>query len=117
MTAIENSAVGAVDQPDTTAMNALAASTIGYAMDGFDLLILGFILRAISAELHLTPAQAGSLVTWTLIGAVVGGILFRLFGILPGLESIAISLRDVVSAFTGSILFLVGLWFWQKRGA
>jgi hypothetical protein len=48
---------------------------------------------------------------------LVGGILFRLFGILPGLESIAISLRDVVSAFTGSILFLVGLWFWQKRGA
>ena len=26
-------------------------------MDGFDLLILGFMLRAISAELHLTPAQ------------------------------------------------------------
>jgi len=52
-----------------------------------------------------------------LVGAVVGGILFRLFGILPDLESISISLRDVVSAFTGSILFLVGLWFWQKRGA
>ena len=49
---------------------ALAASAIGYAMDGFDLLILGFMLRAISAELHLTPPQAGSLVTWTLIGAV-----------------------------------------------
>ena len=45
-------------------------------MDGFDLLILGFMLRAISAELHLTPPQAGSLITWTLIGAVVGGILF-----------------------------------------
>jgi uncharacterized membrane protein YeaQ/YmgE (transglycosylase-associated protein family) len=50
-----------------------------------------------------------------LVGAVVGGVLFRLFGILPGLESIAISLRDVVSAFTGSILFLIGLWLWQKR--
>ena len=52
-----------------------------------------------------------------LVGAVVGGLLFRLFGILPDLESISISLRDVVSAFTGSILFLIGLWFWQKRGA
>jgi len=52
-----------------------------------------------------------------LVGAVVGGVLFRLFGILPGLESIAISLRDVVSAFTGSILFLLGLWLWQKRSA
>jgi len=51
-----------------------------------------------------------------LVGAVVGGILFRLFGIFPGLEAISISLRDVVSAFTGSLLFLIGLWLWQKRG-
>jgi len=31
---------------------ALAGSAIGYAMDGFDLLILGFMLPAISAELR-----------------------------------------------------------------
>jgi uncharacterized membrane protein YeaQ/YmgE (transglycosylase-associated protein family) len=49
-----------------------------------------------------------------LVGALVGGLLFRLFGILPGLENISISLRDVVSAFVGSILFLAGLWFWQR---
>ena len=55
---------------------ALVGSAVGYAMDGFDLLILGFMLSAISADLNLTPAQSGSLVTWTLIGAVVGGILF-----------------------------------------
>ena len=55
---------------------ALIGSSVGYAMDGFDLLILGFMLSAISADLNLTPAQSGSLVTWTLIGAVVGGIVF-----------------------------------------
>jgi uncharacterized membrane protein YeaQ/YmgE (transglycosylase-associated protein family) len=49
-----------------------------------------------------------------LVGALVGGLLFRLFGILPGLENISISLRDIVSAFVGSILFLAGLWFWQR---
>jgi uncharacterized membrane protein YeaQ/YmgE (transglycosylase-associated protein family) len=72
---------------------------------------------------------AGALVRWQregfgwwtnlgigLVGAVVGGLLFRLFGILPSFESISISLRDVVSAFTGSILFLIGLWLWQRRG-
>jgi uncharacterized membrane protein YeaQ/YmgE (transglycosylase-associated protein family) len=72
---------------------------------------------------------AGALVRWQregfgwwtnlgigLVGAVVGGLLFRLFGILPSLESISISLRDVVSAFSGSILFLIGLWLWQRRG-
>jgi uncharacterized membrane protein YeaQ/YmgE (transglycosylase-associated protein family) len=50
-----------------------------------------------------------------LVGALVGGALFRLFGIWPGLESISISLRDVVSAVIGSMLFLGGLWLWQKR--
>lgn len=70
---------------------------------------------------------AGALVRWQkvgfgwwtnlgigLIGALVGGVLFQLFGILPGLEAIAISLRDIVSAFIGSMLFLLGLWVWQR---
>ena len=52
----------------------LAGSAIGYAMDGFDLLILGFMLRAIAADLGLSPAQSASLVTATLIGAVLGGV-------------------------------------------
>ncbi|KJG71722.1 hypothetical protein UA70_05480 [Raoultella planticola] len=52
----------------------MVAAISGYAMDGFDLLILGFMLPAISVSLALTTSQAGSLVTWTLIGAVLGGI-------------------------------------------
>lgn len=55
---------------------ALIASVLGYAMDGFDLLILGFMLPVITADLHLSSAQGGSLVTWTLIGAVAGGLIF-----------------------------------------
>jgi MFS family permease len=55
---------------------ALIASVLGYAMDGFDLLILGFMLPVIAVDLHLSSTQAGSLVTWTLIGAVAGGVIF-----------------------------------------
>ena len=55
---------------------ALAGSVIGYSMDGFDQMILGFMLLAISADLALTSTQAGSLVTATLIGAVAGGFIF-----------------------------------------
>lgn len=29
-----------------------------------------------------------------LIGALVGGLLFRLFGLFPGLDNVVISLRD-----------------------
>ena len=42
---------------------ALISSAVGYAMDGFDLLILGFMLTAISADLHLTSTQP---VLWSL---------------------------------------------------
>lgn len=45
-------------------------------MDGFDLLILSFMLREISTDLDLNPEQAASLVTATLFGAVVGGLAF-----------------------------------------
>ena len=58
------------------ARRALLGSAVGYAMDGFDLLILGFMLSAIAKSLHLAPAQLGSLVSFTLIGAVVGGVVF-----------------------------------------
>lgn len=45
-----------------------------------------------------------------LAGALIGGLLFRLFGFFPQLDQIAISLRDVVSALVGSLLVLLGLW-------
>jgi MFS family permease len=59
---------------DRYARRALMASATGYAMDGFDLLILSFMLPTLIASLHLSGAQAGSVVTWTLVGAVVGGL-------------------------------------------
>ena len=49
-----------------------------------------------------------------LIGAVIGGFLFRLFGLFPGLDKVAISLRDVVAAVVGSLLVLAALWLWQR---
>ncbi|MDX3905984.1 MAG: MFS transporter [Pigmentiphaga sp.] len=67
---------GAVNEGESYARKAVIASTVGYALDGFDLLILGFILAAISSDLGLSSTQAGSLVTWTLVGAVVGGVVF-----------------------------------------
>ncbi|MHA6851337.1 MFS transporter [Ralstonia pseudosolanacearum] len=63
-------------RPFGYAWKALAGSAVGYAMDGFDLLMLGFMLPAISAALALTPGESGALVTWTLVGAVAGGIVF-----------------------------------------
>ena len=49
-----------------------------------------------------------------LVGAIVGGLLFRLLGLLPGLDQISISLRDVVAAFVGSLIILAAIWLWQR---
>ena len=59
-----------------SAWKSLWGSAIGYAMDGFDLLILGFILRQISADLSLSSQQGATLVTATLGGTVLGGVIF-----------------------------------------
>src|ERR1043165_8490113 len=99
-----------MERPDTTAMKALAASTIGYAMDGFDLLILGFMLRAISTDLSLTPPQAGSLITWTLIGAVVGGILFGILSDYYGRVKVLTWTILLFAVFTGLCAFAQGYW-------
>ncbi len=45
-----------------------------------------------------------------LVGALIGGLIFTLFGIWPGLDAIAISLRDIIAAFVGSLIFLLVLW-------
>src|SRR3954468_23196342 len=110
MTTIDARGTPALDRPDNTAMKALAASTIGYAMDGFDLLILGFMLRAISAALHLTPAQAGSLITWTLIGAVVGGILFGILADYYGRVRVLTWTILLFAVFTGMCALAQGYW-------
>ena len=58
------------DRVTSSAWKALAGSALGYAMDGFDLLILGFMLRIISIDLHLSPADKGLMVaTPVLAGA------------------------------------------------
>jgi len=49
-----------------------------------------------------------------LVGALVGGLVFRLFGIFPGLDKIAISLRYIVAALIGSLLVLALIWLWQR---
>ncbi len=52
-------------------------------------------------------------------GALLGGILFRVFRLFPNLDKFSVSMRDLISALIGSLLVLLILWVWQrlpKRG-
>lgn len=98
------------DQVDKYGWKALLGSAVGYAMDGFDLLILGFMLTAISADLALTPAQGGSLVTWTLIGAVAGGVIFGALSDKFGRVRVLTWTIILFAVFTGLCAFAQGYW-------
>lgn len=95
---------------DAYAKKALIGSALGYGMDGFDLLILGFMLSAIAAELHLTRAEAGSVVTWTLLGAVAGGIIFGILSDYYGRVRVLTWTVLLFAIFTGACAFAQGYW-------
>ncbi len=102
--------LGAADRVTVYGWKALAGSVIGYSMDGFDLLILGFMLAAISADLNLTNAQAGSLVTWTLLGAVLGGFIFGSLSDHFGRVRVLTWTILIFAAFTGLCAIARGYW-------
>lgn len=102
--------LGAVDKVDDYARKALIASAIGYAMDGFDLLILGFMLGDIKKDLLLTDAQTASLVTFTLIGAVVGGIVFGMLSDRFGRIRMLTWTILIFAVFTGLCALAQGYW-------
>jgi MFS family permease len=98
-------AIDAKDKVTVYAWKALAGSVVGYSMDGFDQMILGFMLVAISADLALTTTQAGSLVTATLIGAVAGGFIFGTLSDKFGRIRVLAWTILVFAAFTGLCAF------------
>jgi len=100
----------AEDRVTVYGWKALAGSLLGYAMDGFDLLILGFMLAAISADLTLTSTQAGSLVTLTLIGAVAGGLIFGPMSDHFGRIRVLTWTILIFAVFTGLCAFAQGYW-------
>jgi benzoate transport len=80
---------------------AVFAAAIGYAMDGFDLLIISFVLIAITKTFHLSTTQAASLATFTLVGAVLGGLVFGVLSDYFGRVSILTWSILVFAVFTG----------------
>lgn len=92
------------------ASKTLAGSALGYAMDGFDLLILGFMLKAITTDLNLTLTQGASLVTGTLVGAVIGGVGFGMLSDRLGRVRVLTWTIVLFAVFTGLCALAHGYW-------
>lgn len=86
---------------DREGWKALWGSAFGYAMDGFDLLILGFVLRFVAKSLGLSHPQAAFIVTITLIGAVIGGVGFGMLADRYGRVRVLTWSILVFAVFTG----------------
>jgi len=79
----------------------LWASTIGYAMDGLDMMILAYTMPLIIAYFGINAAQAGSISTITLLGSVLGGIVFGVLADKYGRVKVFTWTILIFSLFTG----------------
>ena len=93
-------------------------------MPSFDQIIVWIVVGLLGgslAALAITRERKGyglaQNLALGLVGALVGGLLFRMTGLWPGLDKVAISLRDIVSAVIGSLIVLAALWAWQRHQA
>lgn len=101
---VEDSATVAApanEKPTKAAWRAIWASIVGYMLDGFDLLILGFALAGITATFGLSDTEAGSLATITLIGAVLGGFIGGILADYIGRVKVLMYSVLVFAIFTG----------------
>jgi MFS family permease len=58
----------------------LLSALLGYATDGYNLLILSFLMPYIDKTMHLSGVQAGSVFSVQLIASILGGALFGQLG-------------------------------------
>jgi len=92
---------GKHERPDKYGIKAVVGAAVGYAMDGFDLLIIGFALTAITATFGLSDTQAGALSTFTLVGAVAGGVIFGIMSDYLGRVRVLTWSILIFAVFTG----------------
>ncbi len=89
------------EKMDSYGRRAVFASAIGYGLDGFDLLILSFALTGIITAFGISDTQAGSLTTFTLFGAVLGGIVFGILSDKFGRVKMLMYSVILFAVFTG----------------
>ncbi len=81
-------------------------------------LVIGAIAGSLTGAVFKGKKQGFG--TWTnlgigLVGALIGGIVFRVLGLDLGMGNIAISLEDIIAAILGSIVFILILRFYKSR--
>jgi uncharacterized membrane protein YeaQ/YmgE (transglycosylase-associated protein family) len=80
-------------------------------------LIIGALAGTLAGRL-VTFSKKG-LGRWTNLavgmgGALVGGLVRKLFGVDFGLGDVTLTFEDLIAAFLGSLVLIVGIWLYRK---
>jgi len=83
--------------------------------------IVWLVVGALAGNLtgRLVTFKKEGLGRWTnlgvgMIGALIGGLIFRIFHIDLGLGDLKVTFEDLIAAFLGSLLFVVLWWLVAK---
>ena len=88
---------------------ALAASTLGWMLDGMDVTLYAMVIAELMRELRLSPTQAGLLASVTLVASALGGVLFGMLADRAGRRTALIGSMVVYSVFTAACGFSRGI--------
>ena len=84
-------------------------------------LIVWLVVGALAGNLagRLVTFKREGLGWWTnlgvgMVGALIGGLIFKVFHINLGLGELKITFEDLIAAFLGSLLFVVIWWLVAK---
>ncbi len=89
--------------------SALAASTLGWMLDGMDISLYAMVLAELMRELGLSKGEAGLLASLTLIASALGGILFGIVADHSGRRFALTASIVVYSVFTAACGFSRGI--------
>jgi len=95
---------------------ALFAAQLGWMLDAMDVMLYAFALDAIREEFSLTSAQAGALVSVTLVASAAGGILFGVLADRIGrVRALMLSILSysLFTSFTATAGTVMQLTFWR----
>ena len=92
------------------AQRSLLAASLGWMLDGFDIMLYALVLSALLRELSISTAVAGILGSITLVASGIGGILFGIIADRYGRRRALIGSVLVYSVFTAACRFAQSIW-------
>lgn len=101
---------GWVKEGTPAARRSLLAASLGWMLDGFDIMLYALVVGALLRDLSITTAVAGLLGSLTLVASGIGGILFGLIADHYGRRRALMGSVLVYSVFTAACGLAQSTW-------